>query len=240
MSLLKRVTVLVVASAVAVGSVSAQVTVGTPGAGQPNNFPFGKSAGYTKFQEFLNASYFTAPLNINAVTFYRTANTTGTFQQGTFSLFLNSTTTTLNNYNFSNPSANEVAANRKLIGTFVVADAATTAATIKFTGAGTFNYNPAMGNLLIDVDFTPVGGFFGGGSATFDSFSDQVNFNQSNLVATSSDPNVPFGYNASARGSGLVATFGVASTVVPEPSSVFLMSAGLAGLLFAARRKKAV
>jgi hypothetical protein len=232
---LKRATTLIVASVVALSSASAQATVGTPGTGQGTTYPFGQGAGYTKFQEFLSASYFTAPLNINAVTFYRTANTAGAFQQGTFSLFLNSTTTTLANYNFGNPGANEVVGNRRLIGTVTIPNATTTASTLTFTGAGAFTYNPAAGNLLIDVDFAPVGGFFAPGRATFDTFSDPVG-NQSNLVATASDPQALFGGTASSRGQGLVATFDVAPTVVPEPSSVVLMAAGMFGLLVAARR----
>lgn len=237
MKLFNRAAVLLLSSSVALLSASAQVTVGTPGAGQGTTYPFGQSAGFTRFQEFLSASYFSAPLNINAVTFYRTANTTGTFQQGTFALYLNSTTTTLANYSFSNPSANETVANRKLIGTVTIPNATTTAPTLTFSGGGMFSYNPAMGNLLIDVDFTPIGSQFATGRATFDTFSDPVG-NQSNLVATASDPNVPFGNTASARGQGLVVTLGVASTVVPEPSTVVLMAAGFAGLAVVAGRRK--
>lgn len=236
MKSVKHAAAILLASAMTAGSIAAQVTVGTPGAGQGTTYPFGQSAGFTKFQEFLAASYFTGPININAVTFYRTTGTTGTFQQGTFSLYLNTTTTTLASYNFSNPGANEVLANRRLIGTVTIPNATTTAPTLTFAGGGTFNYNPAAGNLLIDVDFTPIGSQFATGRATFDTFTDPVG-NQSNLLATASDPNVPFGNTASARGSGLVATFGVA-TVVPEPSSVVLMTAGLAGVLVAARRRR--
>ena len=237
MKMFKHAAVLVAASAIAVGSASAQYTVGTPGSGQGTTYPFGQGAGYTKFQQFLDASYFTGPLNINAVTFYRTANTTGTFQQGTFSLFLNTTTTTLANYSFNNPPANETIANRMLIGTVTIPNATTTAPTLTFTGLGMYNYNPTAGNLLIDVDFTPIGGFFAFGRATFDTFTDPVG-NQSNLVATSSDPQALFGGTASSRGNGLVATFGVTTTVTPEPSSVVLMAAGLAGLFAVARRRK--
>lgn len=240
MKLFKPAAVLLLASAFAAESASGQVTVGTPGAGQGTTYPFGQSAGYTKFQQFLDASYFSNAMNVNSVTFYRTTGTTGTFQQGTFNLYLNTTSTTLANYSFNNPGANEVLANRTLIGTVVIPNATFTAPTLTFTGLGQYMYNPSMGNLLIDVDFTPIGSQFAQGRATFDTFSDPVG-NQSTLLATASDPNIPFGNTASSRGRGLVATFGVAAdTVVPEPSSVVLMSAGLAGLLVAARRKKLV
>jgi hypothetical protein len=225
--------------ALTAATASAQITVGVPGSGQGTTYPLGQGAGYTKFQQFMSSSYFTSPFTVDAVTFYRSANSTGTFQQGTFSLYLNTTTTTLANYSTNNPAANEVLANRTLIGTVVIPNATTTAPTITFSGLGQYMYNPALGNLLIDIDFAPVGAQFAVGRATFDTFGDPAG-NQSMLVATISDPNVPFGSTAGSRGRGLVTTFGVAATVVPEPSTYALMSAGLAALLVVARRRKLV
>ena len=217
-------------SAVAASSAAAQVTVGVPGnAANGTTYPFGMAAGFTKFQQIYDASLFSAPFGINSVSFYSKLNS-GTLQQGTFNFYLNTTSTTIAGSNGGNPLANETVANRKFFGTLTVGNATTNAPPVLTLAGTTFNYNPASGNLVLDIDFTPVGSLFATGRASFDQYYDP-------RVGTSSDVQAFLGVTNGIRGTGLVTTFN--ASVVPEPSSVFLMMAGLAGVGFAARRRNA-
>lgn len=223
-------------SAVMAATASAQVTIGAVGnAANGTTYPFGFSGGYTKFQQIYDASLFTAPLSIGSVSFYSKPGTQ-ILQQGTFNFYFNTTTTAPVGVNTGNPGANEVVANRLFFGTFVIGANVDAPSVLTFTGTSAFSYNPAAGNLVLDVDFAPIGNFVNSGRAAFDQYFDEQGTTK---VATSSDPQALFGGTAGVRGRGLVTTFGASQiAVVPEPSTVLLMSAGLAAIVAVGARRR--
>ncbi len=230
---LKRTVVGALLAAVAASGAAAQVTIGTPGAaGNGSNYPFGHSGGWTKFQQLYSSTLFTAPLNIGSVSFFTKPNT-GILQQGTFNFFFSTTTVAPVDVNTSTPSAN-VTGPRQAFGTLTIA--ANTAAPSVLTVTGSpFLYDPMQGNLLLEVDFTAIGGGFAiPARAAFDLYRDAPG---EFLVSTASDRQ--FGVLASngIRGQGLVTRFGEAN-VVPEPESVLLMVSGLVGLAMAVRARR--
>ncbi len=232
---LRCTVVATVLAAVAGSAASAQVTIGTPGAaGNGTNYPFGHSGGWTKFQQLYSSSLFAEQLNIGSVSFFTKPNT-GILQQGTFNFFFSTTSVAAVNVNTSTPSAN-VTGPRQAFGTLTIA--ANTAAPSVLTVTGSpFLYDPLQGNLLLEVDFTAIGGGFAiPARAVFDLYRDaQGEF----LVSTASDRQ--FGVLASngIRGQGLVTRFDEAS-VVPEPAAFMLLASGFLGLAMVARRRRTV
>jgi len=229
-----------VASAMIAATATAQVTIGTVGnAGSGTTYPLGFSGGYTKFQQVYAASLFTSPFSIGTVSFYSKPGTE-ILQQGTFNFYFNTTSTAPSAVNTGNPTANEMVANRSFFGTFVIGAGVDAPSVLSFTGTNAFNYNPASGNLVLDIDFAPIGNLVNSGRAAFDRYFDVPG---TTLVATSSDPQAFFGVTAGSRGSGLVTTFGPKAggmAVVPEPSTVVLFSAGLAAMGLVGYRRRRV
>jgi len=231
-SIIKRTAIVTVLSVTAINGASAQLTIGTPGnAGNGTNFPFGHSGGWTKFQQLYSSSLFSGQFNIGSLSFYTKPNT-GILQQGTFNFFFSTTSIAAVDVNTSTPSAN-VTGPRQSFGTLVIGANQAAPPVLTVTGSP-FLYDPLMGNLLIEADFTAIGGgFVIPARALFDLYRDAPG---EFLVSTASDRQ--FGVLASngIRGQGLVTTFGPA-TVVPEPSTVILMGSGLLGLAAVARRR---
>lgn len=241
MKLMGRTISGLVASLALTATVSAQVTIGTIGnAANGTTYPLGFSGGYTKFQQVYASTLFAAPLTISDISFYSKPGTQ-ILQQGTFNFYFNTTTTAPGTVNTGNPLANETVANRKFFGTFAIGANVDAPSILSFTGTNAFTYNPAMGNLVLDIDFAPIGNFINSGRAAFDQYFDAQGAPV--LVATSSDPQALFLVTAGGYGRGLVTTFGSnggATAVVPEPSTVVLLTAGLAGMGLVGYRRRSV
>lgn len=226
----RSVAAAVLASVLAVGSASAQVTIGT--IGEPSSgttFPFGYAVGYTKFQQIYSASLFSSPLSIGSISFYSNPGTQ-VMQAGTYTFSFSQTSVAPGGITTGNPAANETGP-RQAFGSVTVA-ARTDAPSIFTVLGSTYNYNPSGGNLVLNIDFVNSQGFTFDPRASFDRYTNpqgQV------LVAATSDRQFQ-GTTGATNNIPLVTTFGP-STTVPEPSTYVLMAVGLAGLAFVSRRR---
>lgn len=234
----KRATAIVTASMLTAASLSAQVTVGVIGNGaNGTTYPFGSSAGYTQFQQVYASSFFTSPLDIGAISFYSKPGTQ-ILQQGTYNLSFATTQVTPGNFNTGNPSANG-AMGTQFFAQYIIGANVDAPDVVTIDGAA-FHYNPTAGNLLLNVAFTPIGSIYAPNRAAFDQIYDPQGTAPADYdVATSSDAQAFFGGTAGVRGSGLVTTFSPAAvTATPEPSTIWLLTTGLAGVGFIARRRR--
>ncbi len=233
MKLVSRIIAVTALSSLALApaaSAQGNVQVGTPNTVQPNSYPFGSSTLFTNFQQVYSASLFSGPINIAAISLYNTRGT-GNFQVGTFNLFLSTTTVASSAVTNGNPASNRTGPLQAFAS---VTYAANTPVPTIATFMGTpYSYNPADGNLLFEVQFTP------NGFNTNPAFLDRVQTDDAArmLVGTASDRDV-LGRTNGSPNSGFVSTFTAAAVDVPEPSAWMLLAFGLAGLAFVGAQRK--
>ncbi|MDX2193282.1 MAG: PEP-CTERM sorting domain-containing protein [Gemmatimonadales bacterium] len=202
---------------------SAQFTIGTSN-GQ-NCFPFGCQSGTsTRYQQVYRAGAFSGPVSITSVAFRNPS--AGTLNEGTFQMYLSTTTLGLNVDGPAGISSVSFDANRGadnvLFATLVI-PSGSTATQVYFSGAA-FSYNPGAGNLLVDI----VSNITTGGSASLEAMN-----------GGSADFSRVHDFGTAFEEWGLVTDFnGRPNTVVPEPGTVVLMGSGLVALVAAARRKR--
>jgi len=223
-AMLKRALILATAFLSLATYAKADVLVGTPGPGAVQDCV---SFGCAIDSQFIfDSSYFSGPISISELKFFNSVvDTPDTFDPGTYTFKLS---TSANDY--LTPSAtfaNNVGADVQLFATVVIAGGAVPPV-FSFTGTP-FNYNPANGDLLLEIDKT-------GAASTFSAFTDyngpnDANFKVSRVWNTdgSATGNVDINY-------GPVVQFGTGTAAVLEPMTLTLTGLGLAG--FAARRLK--
>lgn len=211
---------------IAVSPVHADIIVGTPGP-DANCFPFGCAFNWgPEYQQVYNAKLFPGSITIVGLTFYRTFDTTdgGTLDLGTFTLHLSTTTAAVGA--LSPNEASNIGSNNTTVfsGPLPPLDTSGRSFTINFSAP--FEYDPADGNLLLDVfssDATQPGCIPGGSACTY-------------LDSDTSSDDTSRMANGFA-GPGLITGFEVA-TGIPEPASLTVVCAGIFGLVGARRRRE--
>jgi hypothetical protein len=193
-----------------------------------NQFPFGSPVGGnpgTRYQQVYDGSQFiNAP--ITGVRFFRTSatNGTGNVTDARYVFSLSTTTRAVNGLNIFNFNRNIGADNTQALDVTLQGVNVAFGSSLTFTFTNPFVYDPARGNLLLDIQLSNISKrgdvFFDSQFETFGDISSRAH-------------NFGAGYDST----GLVTEFLHAPlTTAPEPSTYVLIGAGLAAIALVRRR----
>ncbi len=142
----------------------ATITIGAPGDSGGNCIPFGCTP--AAYQQVYSASFFPDAASISAISFPRTnvaSSGTNTITTATYTVSLSTTSKPVNGLNLINLNEN-IGSDNQVFFSGVLQG--TIASGGKLTVTGTpFLYDPAQGNLLLDIRVSGIGG---GGGIFFD------------------------------------------------------------------------
>ena len=209
---------------------AAFVTVGTDD-GIPNVYPFGdpipsNSPYKGEYQQVYGASAFSSPVTIDSIAFATVSPGYGPATD-TFTVGLSTTSATLTSLS-TDYAANE-GADFEIVftGTMTVTSAGSGAFDFSIP-ISPFYYNPALGDLLLDIVITSSSG----SAVPFEATKDAVTSRAFNLNG-SGPPTLGID-------EGLLTEFGVTpASAVPEPCSLALSGiAGLVGLAYRGMRRR--
>lgn len=184
----------------------------------------------TRYQQVYAAGAFGGPLDIRTIAFPLSA--AGSLNTGTFAVYFSTTTAAVDGLDTLHFDAN-LGSPARLFGTYTLSSLGPLQTTaLRFVGAA-YHYDPAAGNLLLDVRAaTPIAdpGQFARQSAFFVSRGSILDHAPGGNYSRAQD--FAFGN----VGYGLDTRF---SSTVPEPGPVVLLLGGLAGIAVIARRRTA-
>lgn len=208
----------------------ASVTVGS-GSNAGTCYPFGCPSlnAITAYQQVYSATAFSGVQAINTLSFAK-AFGLGTFDTATYTISLSTTAKSVLGLDTDN-IWNNVGADNIVLGTFTLSGAAPLV--LSFSGAE-FDYDPALGNLLLNVAISNV--TTAGPNLLPISYAPYFAADQTTSVTSNLYGNVD-GYR---QGNfALITTFDlVTPTNVPEPMTASIIGIGLLGMAAVRRHKK--
>lgn len=190
--------------------------------------PFG-CKDVSRYQQVYDASLFSGVFHIGELAFFRTLDRmSGWVDPAEYEVRLAITAQPVNGLNGTDFDSN-ISGRAQLVFAGPLAGFVPLGGTLAFPVADPFRYDPRMGNLLVDI--RKLGGiFFGDDGVHMDSDLDMVGSSSVN-----DHPDSRFWNN---RSLGLVTRFTGEVAPVPEPATVLLIGAGLAGTLARHRRRR--
>lgn len=222
MNLLSRISKACAVSAIVFSTLSANASVIIGSADSGNCYPFSCAAsdGITKYQQIYDGSLFNGGKTISAVKFFQWQP--GMMDSASYSVSFYQSSRAVNG--LSSIAAENTGSLLANFGVFNLGGAMPS--TLLLDGLDFF-YNPALGNLLMEVNVISLSQPFG-----YQSFF-KADYTGTQTQRFYSDD----GINGSAVDGALVTEFEFGKSV-PTPSALTLFALGLCGLGFAARRRQ--
>jgi hypothetical protein len=196
------------------------VTIGLPASGA-NVFPFCDSwftaPNPTRYQQVYSSAAFSAPIDIGTISFFR--GVSGDLASGTFTLSFSTTSAAVDALDTVNFDNNLGPVNQLFIVQVLAGGPAPDV--LSFTGTP-YHYDPALGNLLLDIQISGFSGSIGDPAGYL-----SRNGNAGGLFSRAHD------FDSGFEGYGLVTAF----EPIPAPGAILLGSIGVGVVSWLRRRR---
>jgi len=214
----------------------ADVTVGLPADSSTGNaYPFG-SFYSGQYQQVYTASAFSGPITISDLEFFNTQSDSGatSMTSGNWTISLSTTSADWNT--LSSTYSSNIGGDNTQVFSGNLTQPWAFGDTLQISLSTPFAYNPANGNLLMDVMVSGVSEP-GGADIFFDTNGFNNGTENGNTIMGRVYFNTFFSQNIVDSGYGLVTGFSTVAAI-PEPDIYVMMGIGLALMGFVARRGK--